>query len=70
MLTFLTFIHFEMNTAATVAMYHDRKSCGDDMDAKVSLYYPDGMPREIYVVCNPSDIIGTSQIPKLRGLNK
>lgn len=66
MLTLLTFIHFEMNIALTVAMYSDGKSCGDDLDAKIQLYYPEGMPDDLYAVCDPTNIIGTSEIPPLR----
>jgi len=68
MLTFLVFISFEAGQQIIIQRYFDRKSCGDDMDDQIALYYPKGLPDELYAVCDPTGIIGTSQIPPLRGL--
>ena len=70
MLTFLVFISFEAGQQIIIQRYSDRKSCGDDMDRKISLYYPEGFPDELYAVCDPTNIIGTSQIPPLRNAKR
>ena len=67
MVTLLLFISIETNRLEHLDGYYSRKDCGDSMLEKIDEYYPDGIPTDIYVVCQPTTTIGTSDVPPLRG---
>lgn len=67
MLTFLVFMNFETQQQMIIQRYPTYDACGKDMPAKITQYFPEGMPDRLDTYCVETTIIGTSPIPPLGG---
>ena len=68
MITIMMFIVWETQAVVHQFKYDNAWDCSEQLIPKIDELYPNGLPDNRYVVCDPTEKVGNSTKPKMRGV--